>query len=82
MPKQSPWIVRPIVSVVASSVMYMYVKPKLRENFGFIEQALEGKEYFVGETLSGADGEDYLSILLSRIALPSWQLTNLMMGCP
>ena len=55
MPKQAPFFVRPVVAIVAASVMHMYVKPKLRENFAFIEAELEGKDYFVGNTLSGAD---------------------------
>lgn len=61
MPKQAPFIVRPIVSIVAASVMHMYVRPKLRENFAFIEAELEGRNYFVGDTLSGADSSYILA---------------------
>ena len=61
MPKQSPFFVRPLVSAVSATVMHQYVKPKLRENFAFVEQELEGKDFFVGDSLTGADG---LSLIL------------------
>ncbi|KAM0754498.1 glutathione S-transferase [Meredithblackwellia eburnea MCA 4105] len=54
-PKQAPWLARPIVSVIASQTMSIFVRPRLKENFGFLEKHLEGKEFFAGGTLTGAD---------------------------
>ena len=56
MPKQAPFIAKPIVSIIAWQTMNVYVRPKLRENFDFVEAQLAGKAYFVGDTLTGADG--------------------------
>ncbi|GAA5998230.1 bifunctional glutathione transferase/peroxidase [Rhodotorula paludigena] len=55
MPKQAPWLARPLVSAVASGVMSQFVLPRLKSNFAFIEQSLEGKEFFAGGKLTGAD---------------------------
>lgn len=65
MPKQSPFIVRPLVAAVSASVMHMYVRPKLKENFDFIEAALKDKKYFVGDELTGADSMLLFSLSFS-----------------
>ncbi|GAA6051495.1 hypothetical protein JCM3770_004562 [Rhodotorula araucariae] len=61
-PKQAPWLARPLVSAIASGAMSQFVIPRLKETFRFIETSLEGKEYFAGGKLTGAD------IMMSFIA--------------
>lgn len=56
MPKQAPWIVRFLVSIIAAQTMAVYVRPKLKENFAFVESELARGDFFVGKQLSGADG--------------------------
>ncbi|KDE07750.1 hypothetical protein MVLG_02022 [Microbotryum lychnidis-dioicae p1A1 Lamole] len=55
MPKQAPWIAKPIVSIVASQLMAIMVNPRLKENFGFVESHLGDKQFFVGDSLTGSD---------------------------
>lgn len=55
MPKQAPFLVRPLVSVIAGQVLSVYVNPKLKENFKFVNESLKGKEWFVGDGITGAD---------------------------
>lgn len=62
MPKQAPWLARPLVSAVASGVMSQFVLPRLKSNFAFIEQSLEGKEFFAGGKLTGADSASHHSM--------------------
>lgn len=57
MPKQAPWLVRFFVSFIAAQTMTVYVRPKLKENFGFVESELARSDFFVGKQLSGADSE-------------------------
>lgn len=40
---------------IVGKVMAGYVNPKLSSNFAFVEAELEGKQFFLGDTLSGAD---------------------------
>lgn len=56
LPKKAPFFLRPLVSLISGGAMTSYVNPTLRKNFGFIERALENRQYFVGEKLTGADG--------------------------
>lgn len=57
MPKQAPFLVRPLVSIISSQTMSVFVRPRLVESFGFVEKQLAGKEFFVGGGLTGADSE-------------------------
>ncbi|GAA5869372.1 hypothetical protein JCM16303_000446 [Sporobolomyces ruberrimus] len=61
-PKQAPFFVRPIVNMIAAGVMAQFIRPRLKQNYGYVEKWLTGKEYFVGSRLSGAD------IMMSFIA--------------
>lgn len=56
-PKQAPFFVRPIVNMIAAGVMAQFIRPRLKQNYGYVEKWLTGKEYFVGSRLSGADSE-------------------------
>lgn len=50
-----PFFVRPIAKAIANEVMKAYVGPNIKSNMEFINQHLAGKEFFVGDSLSGAD---------------------------
>lgn len=63
-PKQAPWIARPLVNAITGGAMSQFVIPRLKETFGFVEKSLEGKEFFVGDKLTGADSAS--SSLLAR----------------
>ncbi|KAK4691987.1 glutathione S-transferase, partial [Phenoliferia sp. Uapishka_3] len=52
---EAPFFVRPLVSGIASTVMSTFVRPRLKQNFGFVEKSLDGKQFFVGNELTGAD---------------------------
>ncbi|GAA6038002.1 hypothetical protein JCM8097_009534 [Rhodosporidiobolus ruineniae] len=54
-PKQAPWLVRPIVSQISAGAMQQFILPRLKSHFGFLEQSLEGKDFLVGNKLTGAD---------------------------
>ncbi|GAA5988424.1 hypothetical protein JCM5350_005307 [Sporobolomyces pararoseus] len=61
-PKQAPFIVRPIINMIRDGVMAQFIRPRLKQNYGYVEKWLTGKEFFVGGKLSGAD------IMMSFIA--------------
>lgn len=59
----------------------MYVNPKLKDNFAFVESSLEGREWFCGTEggVTGADGQSSISILdeldhssTDRISFPNF----------
>lgn len=55
-----PFFIRPIAKGIANEVMKTYVGPNVKTNLSFVEQHLAQQheqqcEYFVGNTLSGAD---------------------------
>lgn len=62
-PKQAPFFVRPIINMIRDGVMAQFIRPRLKQNYGYVEKWLTGKEFFVGGKLSGADSE--FSILSS-----------------
>ena len=48
--------------------MSIYVNPKLKANFGFVESSLEGREWFCGTGggVTGADGQSsFLDFFMS-----------------
>lgn len=61
LPKQGPWLAKPLLNGVSSGAMSQFVLPRLQENFGFVEQSLAGKDYFAGGKLTGADSASCLS---------------------
>ncbi|KPV76448.1 uncharacterized protein RHOBADRAFT_52456 [Rhodotorula graminis WP1] len=52
---QAPWVARPIVNLVTGAAMSQFGLPRLKAMFKHVEASLEGKEYFVGNRLTGAD---------------------------
>lgn len=60
MPSVAPFFARPLVHKISAGVKQNYVEPRIAENFKFLDDHLaqrqkEGKEFFVGDGLTGAD---------------------------
>lgn len=56
LPGQAPWLVRPILQSVSTAALDKMIKPRLKAQYSWIEKNLEGKDFFVGGKLTGADG--------------------------
>ena len=52
---QVPFFVKPITKAVADKVLIEYVNPNINRLLDFIEASLKGKNWFLGDQLSGAD---------------------------
>ena len=52
---QVPFFVKPITKAVADKVLIEYVNPNINLLLDFIEASLKGKNWFLGDQLSGAD---------------------------
>ena len=50
-----PFFVKPITKAVANKVLSEFVNPNIKRLLDFIETSLEGKKWFLGDQLSGAD---------------------------
>ena len=50
-----PFFVKPITKAVADKVLTEYVNPNINRLLDFIEASLKGKNWFLGNQLSGAD---------------------------
>ncbi len=50
-----PFFVKPITKAVADKVLSEFVNPNISRLLDFIEGSLNGKKWFLGEELSGAD---------------------------
>ena len=50
-----PFFVKPITKAVADKVLIEYVNPNINRLLDFIEASLKGKNWFLGDQLSGAD---------------------------
>ena len=50
-----PFFVKPITKAVADKVLSEFVNPNIKQLLDFIETSLEGKKWFLGDQLSGAD---------------------------
>lgn len=50
-----PFFIRPIAKAIANQVLGSYISPNVSAHLAMIEQHLQGKTWFVGEALSGAD---------------------------
>jgi glutathione S-transferase len=50
-----PFFVKPIAKGISAKVMGDFVQPEIDSLLAFIETHLAGKEWFVGDTLTGAD---------------------------
>ena len=50
-----PFFVKPITKAVADKVLTEYINPNINRLLDFIEVSLKGKNWFLGDQLSGAD---------------------------
>ena len=50
-----PFFVKPITKTIANKVLTEFVNPNIQRSLDFIEASLEGKQWFLGDQLSGAD---------------------------
>ena len=50
-----PFFIKPITKAVADKVLSEFVNPNIIRLLDFIEASLEGKKWFLGDQLSGAD---------------------------
>ena len=50
-----PFFVKPITKAVADKVLTEYVNPNINRLLDFVEASLKGKNWFLGDQLSGAD---------------------------
>ncbi|MFK8032062.1 MAG: glutathione S-transferase [Gammaproteobacteria bacterium] len=50
-----PFFVKPIANGIADKVMSSFVTPSIVRHMTFVDQHLEGREWFAGNELSGAD---------------------------
>ena len=57
LPAQAPWFIRPILQGVSTGALDKMIIPRLKAQYGWIDKNLEGKDFFVGGTFTGADGE-------------------------
>ena len=56
-PKQGPFLARPLTGAVSAGIMSTFVKPRVAESFQFVDDELKGREFFVGDQLTGADSK-------------------------
>jgi len=50
-----PFFVKPIAKAIAKKVMSGYVAPNIKVMLNYIENHLKGREWFAGDSLTGAD---------------------------
>ncbi|TKA58450.1 hypothetical protein B0A53_00189 [Rhodotorula sp. CCFEE 5036] len=55
LPAQAPWFIRPILQGVSTGALDKMIIPRLKAQYGWIDKNLEGKDFFVGGKLTGAD---------------------------
>ena len=51
----APFFIKPIAKAIANKIDHNFTDGELTTHFGWIETALEGKTYFVGDAFSAAD---------------------------
>lgn len=54
-PKQSPWIIKPLAKGISDTVKKRFIQPQLKQHLGMIEAHLASHGNFAGEWPSGAD---------------------------
>ncbi|AWL11481.1 Glutathione transferase [Saliniradius amylolyticus] len=50
-----PFFAKPIARSIANKVLKNFVLPNIQSHLDFVEQSLEGKQWILGEAISGAD---------------------------
>ena len=54
-PPKTPALIRPIAKAIVGTVGKQFLDPNLDTHLGFIENTLQGRPWFAGDQLSGAD---------------------------
>lgn len=54
-PKQSPWIIKPLAKGISSTVQQRFIQPQMKQHLDFINKQLGAKGSFAGNWPSGAD---------------------------
>lgn len=54
-PKQSPWLIKPLAKGISSTVQQRFINPQLKQHLHLIEVQLEKRGNFAGVWPSGAD---------------------------
>ena len=59
------------------SLALRYINDEMQRHLGYLDQALEGVDWFVGNSLSGADIQLSFIAEIAPLMLPSDSMTNL-----
>ncbi len=54
-PRQMPFVLRPVARLIGAGVMSSFVGPNVKTNLDFLESELAARPWFAGESLTGAD---------------------------
>jgi len=54
-PKQSPWLIKPLAKGISSTVQQRFIHPQLKQHLTIIESHLDKRSNFAGDWPSGAD---------------------------
>ncbi|WP_404344596.1 glutathione S-transferase [Vreelandella venusta] len=54
-PKQSPWLIKPLAKGISDTVRKRFIQPQLKQHLGMIETHLASRGHFAGDWPSGAD---------------------------
>ncbi|MDX5978277.1 glutathione S-transferase [Vreelandella alkaliphila] len=55
LPKQSPWLIKPLAKGISSTVQQRFIQPQLKQHLTIIESHLDKRSNFAGDWPSGAD---------------------------
>ncbi|MGO2007114.1 glutathione S-transferase [Vreelandella alkaliphila] len=55
LPKQSPWLIKPLAKGISSTVQQRFIQPQLKQHLTIIESHLHKRSNFAGDWPSGAD---------------------------
>lgn len=55
LPKQAPWVAKPLMSGINKAVSKEYINPEVREHMDFWEATLAARPYIAGERFTAAD---------------------------
>ncbi len=64
-----PFFIRPIARKIVQSIEQAFIVPRLTTQLQFIEQHLTKQDWFAGESLSGADIQMAVPLVLAKTRL-------------
>ncbi len=64
--EQAPWLVRPITKGISGQVKKAFINPNIKTHLGFVESELADREWFCGDTLTGADFQMVIPLNAAR----------------